>query len=1155
MKLKLLKIARFFHLISKRKYNEKRQIEVVKKSPLFDAKWYLAQNPDIKSKKMGAAKHYVKYGWKEGRNPSKDFDGNAYLQEYPELVAKNWCPLFHYMTLHKELMPKVSIKEIMHNLANKYSKRYQGKSNDYKLIAKSKYFNKRWYLKQYPDVKKAGIDPIEHYLKYGWKEGRNPSQEFDTKGYLARYNDVKRANMNPLLHYLKFGMKEGRRLKYEIFSFPKKAIEVSCKFKNDNKKGRTAVFAMFSANGRIPDTTIYYLKGLKKIANNIILIADNPILEKEIKKIKDLVCYCSFIRHEEYDFGSYKRGYIYAKENGLLEKTSELILCNDSCYGPVFPFENMFNEMEKRDVDFWGITANIAFNYHIQSYFLAFKPNVFGSSIFSNFVSSIKKASRREVVLNYEVKFTNALQRAGFNCESYVEYSYNKEKYPYKFGFDQTQFPIWSLENKHPLIKVKNFTVKNFSFDNIKDVIYKMKEYNYDLYNLIKKRHKELFKNSLKDVVFLFMFEFVKLLNKVKKNIFNNKKIRILLVSHQMTYTGAPLSLLQAATCFKEKGMGVTVVSLSSGDLEKEFSRLGIKVKIIPTSSRFKLLYLSMAHDLAIINTLVPYMQYDLLSKLMPTTWWVRESSSFIVKNKKLLNIFSRAKNIYTMSEYSREQFLCYNPDISVIKHGFVDKYNPKEDFMPDVISFAVVGSIEDRKGQDIFIEAINKVSEKMRKEAKFYIIGKVLDKSFYDNIKEKCSSEVSFLPPIADSNKMLKFYNDMSCIVVPSRDEPTSRVAIEAMMMGRPVIMSNKVGAQYLLNESKNGYMFENENSEQLAKIIENIIDNPDKLKNMSEEARKAYLENNSMVVYNKKLFDIVNNVCMYGEINIDKIYKKKVVHDFRNLKLSIIVPVYNAVNDVKECLASILNSNLNSFTEIILMDDCSEKETMVYLQSFAKKHKNFKYYRNNVNLGFIKNCNRGIDLAKNNIVVLLNSDTKIPAGFDKRVIDCFRYDKNIACASPLCTNSGLFQIPEEGIYNYKKIDKIIQKEFSANYPMITPEGFCFAIRKEIVSKIGALDEIFGMGYREEDDFVMRSLFYGYKTVLIDNLLVYHKRHASFSSARRDEILKNNTKIFKQRWGEQQRYVREKMNICFLQQKIKTQIVDKYKKNNVLSK
>ncbi len=96
MNLKLLKFMRFFHLLNKKKYNEKRQIEIVKKSPLFDAKWYLAQNPDVRARKIGAAKHYVKFGWKEGRNPSPDFDTKEYLSEYPELLEKNWCPLFHW---------------------------------------------------------------------------------------------------------------------------------------------------------------------------------------------------------------------------------------------------------------------------------------------------------------------------------------------------------------------------------------------------------------------------------------------------------------------------------------------------------------------------------------------------------------------------------------------------------------------------------------------------------------------------------------------------------------------------------------------------------------------------------------------------------------------------------------------------------------------------------------------------------------------------------------------------------------------------------------------------------------------------------------------------------------------------------------------------
>ena len=83
--------------MNKKKYNEKRQIEMVNNSPLFDRKWYLKQNPDVKAKKVGAARHYVKHGWKEGRNPSVKFDGNAYLEANADVKEADICPLVHYI--------------------------------------------------------------------------------------------------------------------------------------------------------------------------------------------------------------------------------------------------------------------------------------------------------------------------------------------------------------------------------------------------------------------------------------------------------------------------------------------------------------------------------------------------------------------------------------------------------------------------------------------------------------------------------------------------------------------------------------------------------------------------------------------------------------------------------------------------------------------------------------------------------------------------------------------------------------------------------------------------------------------------------------------------------------------------------------------------
>lgn len=80
------------------------------------------------------------------------------------------------------------------------------------LIEQSGLFDRSWYLSEYPDVAKSGADPVEHYLRYGAAEGRNPSPEFDTQWYLATYTDVAEAMSNPLVHYIKHGKKEGRAL-------------------------------------------------------------------------------------------------------------------------------------------------------------------------------------------------------------------------------------------------------------------------------------------------------------------------------------------------------------------------------------------------------------------------------------------------------------------------------------------------------------------------------------------------------------------------------------------------------------------------------------------------------------------------------------------------------------------------------------------------------------------------------------------------------------------------------------------------------------------------------------------------------------------------------------------------------------------------------
>lgn len=82
---------------------------------------------------------------------------------------------------------------------------------EYFVIKKSGLFNPVYYLLSYPDVREGDIDPLVHFIRYGWREGRNPSEEFNTTQYLEVNPDVRFSRINPLLHYIKFGRNEGRK--------------------------------------------------------------------------------------------------------------------------------------------------------------------------------------------------------------------------------------------------------------------------------------------------------------------------------------------------------------------------------------------------------------------------------------------------------------------------------------------------------------------------------------------------------------------------------------------------------------------------------------------------------------------------------------------------------------------------------------------------------------------------------------------------------------------------------------------------------------------------------------------------------------------------------------------------------------------------------
>ena len=111
---------------------------------------------------------------------------------------------FWQLTRPLRLVFKGKFKDLLSLIRMKLSK-------EYRVIKRSGFFDEAWYLKQYEDVRRADVDPIEHYVLHGWKEGRDPAPWFSTSFYLQSNPDVAQAGVNPFYHWIKWGRGEGRK--------------------------------------------------------------------------------------------------------------------------------------------------------------------------------------------------------------------------------------------------------------------------------------------------------------------------------------------------------------------------------------------------------------------------------------------------------------------------------------------------------------------------------------------------------------------------------------------------------------------------------------------------------------------------------------------------------------------------------------------------------------------------------------------------------------------------------------------------------------------------------------------------------------------------------------------------------------------------------
>jgi GT2 family glycosyltransferase/glycosyltransferase involved in cell wall biosynthesis len=240
----------------------------------------------------------------------------------------------------------------------------------------------------------------------------------------------------------------------------------------------------------------------------------------------------------------------------------------------------------------------------------------------------------------------------------------------------------------------------------------------------------------------------------------------------------------------------------------------------------------------------------------------------------------------------------------------------------------------------------------------------------------------------------------------------------------------------------------------------------------------------------------------------------------------IAIVIPVFNAAQQFKECIDSVLKYRLSD-AKVIIINDASTDPRIDEICIKIKSLPGIMIVKNKSNLGFVKSANLGMRLARRSDVLLLNSDTIVGPLFLMKLQAAAYSTKSVGTVTPSSNSAGVFSVPEINVVNALPENAGVEDmaryflQNVASDPVEVPvgHGFCLFIRYECRSTVGFFDsDAFPKGYGEEVDFCVRATNAGFSHVWAPDVYVFHHQGASFGEAK-DELYEAGQSVIRDRY------------------------------------
>jgi GT2 family glycosyltransferase/glycosyltransferase involved in cell wall biosynthesis len=233
---------------------------------------------------------------------------------------------------------------------------------------------------------------------------------------------------------------------------------------------------------------------------------------------------------------------------------------------------------------------------------------------------------------------------------------------------------------------------------------------------------------------------------------------------------------------------------------------------------------------------------------------------------------------------------------------------------------------------------------------------------------------------------------------------------------------------------------------------------------------------------------------------------------------RLTIVIPVYKGIEVTRDCLNSVLQYRNEATDQLVVINDASPDELMAPMLAQLNNLPNAYVLTNGDNLGFVQSVNRGLRFAAGSDVLLLNSDTVLFEGGLDELCRVAYATPEIGTVTAMSNNATIFSYPHSSLRGPalddigwpELADVALRENSGVTIDVPTGHGFCMFIKNEVLRRVGLLDEVFGRGYGEENDFCARAADLGYLHVAAAGVLVEHRESTSFTDEKTGLLAQN---------------------------------------------